>query len=66
MPAPTRLVLGALGAVGDQEGFGFVARAIDYGGVDFEDNSPETLAEAMTVLEAGLKHWFEKQGEGSS
>jgi hypothetical protein len=51
--------------VGDQEGFGFVARALGYGGIDFDDDSPETLAEAMTVLEAGLARWFVEQGEGS-
>lgn len=49
--------------IGDQEGFGFVARAIGYGGIDFEDDSPETLAEAMAVLEAGLGRWFEEQGD---
>jgi hypothetical protein len=48
--------------IGDQEGFGFVVRAIGYGGVDFDDDTPETLAEAMTVLEAGLARWFEEQG----
>ena len=48
--------------IGDQEGFGFVARAIGYGGIDFEDDSPETLAEAMAVLEEGLARWFQEQG----
>jgi hypothetical protein len=48
--------------IGDQEGFGFVVRAIGYGGLDFEDDRPDTLAEAMTVLEAGLARWFEEQG----
>ena len=48
--------------IGDQESFGFVVRAIGYGGMDFEDDRPETLAEAMAVLEAGLARWFEKQG----
>jgi hypothetical protein len=48
--------------IGDQEGFGFVVRAIGYGGIEFEDNTPETLAEAMAVLEAGLVRWFEEQG----
>jgi hypothetical protein len=48
--------------IGDQESFGFVVRAMGYGGLDFEDNTPETLAEAMTVLEAGLVRWFEEQG----
>jgi hypothetical protein len=52
--------------VGDQEGFGFVVRAIGYGGIDFEDDSPETLAEAMTVLEAGLARWLAEQGDGSN
>ena len=32
--------------IGDQESFGFVVRAIGYGGLDFEDDTPETLAEA--------------------
>jgi hypothetical protein len=50
--------------VGDQEGIGFVVRAIGYGGVDFEDDSPETLVEAMTVLDAGPAGWLEERGEG--
>ena len=48
--------------IGDQESFGFVVRAIGYGGLDFEDDTPDTLAEAMAVLEAGLARWFEEQG----
>ena len=32
--------------IGDQEGFGFVSRALDYGGLVFEDDRPDTLAEA--------------------
>jgi hypothetical protein len=48
--------------IGDQEGFGFVVRAIGYGGLDFEADTPETLAEAMAVLEAGLARWFGEQG----
>jgi hypothetical protein len=47
--------------IGDQESFGFVVRAIGYGGLDFEDDTPETLAEAMLVLEAGLARWFNEQ-----
>jgi len=43
------------------QSFGFVVRAIGHGGLDFEDNTPETLAEAMAVLEAGLARWFEEQ-----
>ena len=30
--------------------------------LDFEDDTPDTLAEAMAVLEAGLARWFEEQG----
>ena len=48
--------------IGDQEGFGFVVPAIDYGGVVFEDDKPDTLAEALAVLEKGLARWFEEQG----
>jgi hypothetical protein len=48
--------------VGDQEGFGFVVRALDYGGLVFEDNKAETLAEAMASLEKGLRKWFDEQG----
>jgi hypothetical protein len=48
--------------IGDQESFGFVVRAIGYGGLDFEDDRPDSLAEAMTALEAGLARWFEDKG----
>jgi hypothetical protein len=48
--------------IGDQEGFGFVAMALDYGGLVFEDNRPATLAEAMAALEKGLRKWFKEQG----
>jgi hypothetical protein len=62
-PAIARYVRGyGFIEVGDQESFGFVVRAMGYGGLDFEDDSPETLAEAMAVLEAGLAGWFEEQG----
>jgi hypothetical protein len=64
-PAIARYVRGSgYIEIGDQEGFGFVVRAIGYGGLDFEDDTPETLAEAMSVLEAGLARWFEEQGVG--
>jgi len=48
--------------IGDQEMFGFVVRALDYGGLVFEDDRPDTLAEAMAALEKGLRKWFEEQG----
>lgn len=41
--------------VGDQEGFGFVVRAVDYGGVVFEDDTPTTLAGAVAALEKRLR-----------
>jgi hypothetical protein len=48
--------------IGDQEMFGFVARALDYGGQVFEDDRPDTLAEALAALEKGLRKWFDEQG----
>ncbi len=48
--------------IGVQELFGFVARALNEGGTQVEDNRPGTLAEAMAALEAGLARWFEEQG----
>ena len=48
--------------IGDQEMFGFVVRALDYGGLVFEDDKPDTLAEAMAALEKGLKEYFEREG----
>jgi len=42
--------------------FGFGARALDYGGLAFEDDRPDTLAEGMAVLERGLRKWFDEQG----
>jgi hypothetical protein len=48
--------------IGDQEMFGFTARAIDYGGLVFEDEAAETLAEALAALEKGLARWFQNEG----
>ena len=48
--------------VGDQETCGFVARALDYGGLAFEDDRPDTLAEALAALERGLTKWCREQG----
>jgi hypothetical protein len=46
-----------------QEGSGFVVRAIGYGGLDFEDDRPDSLAEALADLEAGLTRWFGEHGQ---
>jgi hypothetical protein len=48
--------------IGDQETFGFVVRALDYGGLVFEDDKLDTLAEAMAALEKGLAEYFEREG----
>jgi hypothetical protein len=61
-PAIAQWVRGGHIEIGDQEGFGFVVRALDYGGMVFEDDRPETLAEAMATLDNGLTKWFEEQG----
>jgi hypothetical protein len=37
-------------------------RALDYGGLAFEDDRPNTLAEALAVLEQGIRAWYEEQG----
>jgi len=47
--------------IGDQEMFGFVVRALDYGNLVFEDDRPDTLAEAMVALEKGLIEYFKDQ-----
>ena len=38
-----------------------VVRAMDYGGLAFEDDKPRTLAEAIAALEIGLSKWFRQQ-----
>jgi hypothetical protein len=48
--------------IGDQEMFGFVARALYYGNLAFEDDRPDTLAEAMATLEKRLTAYFEREG----
>jgi hypothetical protein len=50
------------GQLGDQEMFGFIARALDYGGLAFEDDKPDILAEAMAALERGLTKYFKREG----
>jgi hypothetical protein len=47
--------------IGEQELFGFVARALHEGGTQVEDERPGTLAEALAALEDGLVRWFEEQ-----
>jgi hypothetical protein len=37
-----------------------VVEALDYGGLAFEDDKPDTLAEAVEALEKGLVKWFKE------
>jgi hypothetical protein len=48
--------------IGDQEMFGFIARALDYGNLAFEDDRPDPLAEALAALEKGLAEYFKREG----
>ena len=48
--------------IGDQEGVGFIVSAIEYGGVVHEDETPQSLTEAMASLETALAHWFREEG----
>ena len=48
--------------IGDQEGFGFVVRSLDYGGMVFEDDKAKTLLDGLIALEKGLTAWFKEQG----
>ena len=48
--------------IGYHEGLGFVARALDSGGVVFEDTRAEVLPQALAVLEQALARWFQGQG----
>lgn len=47
--------------VGDQESVGFVARALDYGGLIIEDRKAKTLAGAMAVLERKIMDHLERE-----
>ena len=48
--------------IGEEESFGFVARALTYGNLAFEDDKPGTLAEALAALEKGLRQYFKDEG----
>jgi hypothetical protein len=48
--------------IGQQHGVGLVVRALDSGGVVFEDREVVTLADALVALERGLVQWFKEQG----
>jgi hypothetical protein len=48
--------------IGAQEAFGFVARALDAGGMVFDTDKCQTLDEAMAALEAGIAAYVEEHG----
>jgi len=48
--------------IGEQEGSGFAARALDAGGLVFEDTAAATLDGAMAALERGISDWLEEHG----
>lgn len=48
--------------IGDQESFGFTVRALDCGGVVFEDTGCRSLAAAMASLDAGLEAAMKELG----
>jgi hypothetical protein len=47
--------------IGDQQGYGFIVRALDYGGLVFETKT-KTLTEAMAALEKGITKFLKEQG----
>ncbi len=52
--------------IGEQEQFGFVVRALDAGGLVFEDTEARTLDEGMTALERGISEQVDDIGVGVS
>ncbi len=48
--------------IGDQDWQGFVARALNEGGLVYEKEGCRTLAEAMEALEKGLGKWLRENG----
>ena len=61
-PNLAKWVRGGWIEVGDQDGRGFAARALDAGGLIYEKEGCQTLAEAMDALETGLEKWFQENG----
>ena len=44
--------------IGEQQGLGFVVRALDEGGLTFEETKASSLDEAMIALERGIAKWL--------
>lgn len=47
--------------IGDQQGIGFVVRALDNGGMIFESTKPKTLRQALSSLERGITRHFQQE-----
>ncbi len=60
-PAVTWCVKNGHIEIGCQEMFGFIVRALHYGGQVVEDDRPNTLAEALTVLEHRLRQYYKEE-----
>ena len=61
-PAVAQWIRGGWIEIGELEGYGFMARALDHGGVVAEVRRFTTLAGAMEQLEKWLAHRMEEQG----
>ena len=48
--------------IGDQDWQGFVVRALNGGGMVYEQEGCRTLAEAMAALEKGVGKWLDENG----
>lgn len=48
--------------IGERDGEGFLVRALDEGGLAFEDTKAKSLDEALAALEKGIASWIEELG----
>lgn len=48
--------------IGERDGEGFLVRALDEGGLAFEDTKAKSLDEALAALEKGINAWIEEVG----
>jgi hypothetical protein len=48
--------------IGGQDWQGFVVRALNEGGLIYEQEGCHSLAEAMVALDKGLEKWFDENG----
>lgn len=48
--------------IGERDGEGFLVRALDEGGLAFEDTKAMSLDDALAALERGIAAWIEEVG----